>query len=54
MTALSVILALVLGISGLAYLLFAFWILLTRRTARPRADRASSVAGLPGGILDAA
>jgi hypothetical protein len=34
MTVLAVILALVLGISGLAYLLFALWILLTRRSAR--------------------
>jgi hypothetical protein len=42
MTVLAVILALVLGISGLAYLLFALWILLTRRSARTPADRAST------------
>ena len=42
MTVLAVILALVLGISGLAYLLFALWILLTRRPARRPADRASA------------
>jgi hypothetical protein len=43
MTVLAVILALVLGISGLAYLLFALWILLTRRSARTPADRTSAV-----------
>jgi hypothetical protein len=42
MTVLAVILALVLGISGLAYLLFALWILLTRRSARTPADRTST------------
>jgi hypothetical protein len=42
MTVLAVILALALGISGLAYLLFALWILLTRRSARTPADRAST------------
>jgi hypothetical protein len=42
MTVLAVILALVLGISGLAYLLFALWILLTRRSARSPADRTST------------
>jgi hypothetical protein len=42
MTVLAVILALVLGISGLAYLLFALWILLTRRSASTPADRAST------------
>jgi hypothetical protein len=48
MTVLSVILALVLGISGLVYLLSALWILLTRRSAP-----SPGVAGLPRGILDA-
>jgi hypothetical protein len=42
MTVLAVILALALGISGLAYLLFALWILLTRRSASTPADRAST------------
>jgi hypothetical protein len=42
MTVLAVILALVLGISGLAYLLFALWILLTRSSDRRPADRAST------------
>jgi hypothetical protein len=42
MTVLAVILALALGISGLAYLLFALWILLTRRSARRPADRTST------------
>lgn len=42
MTVLAVIIALVLGISGLAYLLFALWILLTRSSARPPADSAST------------
>ncbi len=51
MTVLAVILALVLGISGLVYLLVALLILLTRRSARTPAH---SVAGLRCGILDAA
>ena len=42
MTVLAVILALVLGISGLVYLLFALWILLTRSSAGRPADRAST------------
>ena len=46
MTVLAVILALVLGISGLLYLLLGLWILLTGRTGRRRArrpaDRASA------------
>jgi hypothetical protein len=42
MTVLAVLLALALGISGLAYLLFALWILLTRRSARTSADRTST------------
>jgi hypothetical protein len=50
MTVLAVILALALGISGLAYLLFALWILLTRWRHAP----SPGVTGLPGGILDAA
>lgn len=54
MTVLAVILALILGIAGLGYLLFAIWILLTRRTARGRRAPSQGVAGLPGGILDAA
>jgi hypothetical protein len=49
MTVLAVILALVLGISGLAYLLFALWILLTRSSSRRPADRASTaLASVPG------
>jgi hypothetical protein len=54
MTVLAVILALVLGIAGLAYLLLSIWILLTRRSARGRRAPSQGVAGLPGGILDAA
>jgi hypothetical protein len=50
MTVLAVILAFALGLAGLAYLLSAIWILLTRRSARP----SPGVAGLPRGILDAA
>jgi hypothetical protein len=42
MTVLAVILALALGISGLAYLLFALWILLTRRSVRTPSDRTST------------
>jgi len=42
MTVLSVILALVLGVSGLAYLLIALWILLTGRSAGRPADGAST------------
>jgi uncharacterized membrane protein YdbT with pleckstrin-like domain len=42
MTVLAVILAFVLGLAGLAYLLSAIWILLTRRSARRPADRAST------------
>lgn len=41
MTVLAVILALVLGISGLVYLLVALLILLTRRSGRPSADGTS-------------
>jgi hypothetical protein len=42
MTVLAVILALGLGISGLAYLLFALWIVLTRGSSHRPADRAST------------
>jgi hypothetical protein len=42
MTVLAVILALALGLSGMAYLMFALWILLTRSSAREPADRASA------------
>ena len=51
MTVLAVILALVLGIAGLAYLLVALWILLTRSFGH---EPPPGVAGLPGGITDAA
>jgi hypothetical protein len=42
MTTLGVILALVLGISGLFYLLAALWLLLTGRSGLAAADRASA------------
>jgi hypothetical protein len=42
MTALGVILALALGISGLFYLLVALWLLLTGRAGLAAADRASA------------
>lgn len=42
MTTLGVVLALVLGISGLFYLLAALWLLLTGRSGLAPADRASA------------
>jgi hypothetical protein len=41
MTALGVVLALVLGLSGVFYVLFSLWLLVTRRTLRASRDRAS-------------
>lgn len=41
MTALGVVLALGLGLSGVFYILFSLWLLATRRTPRASRDRAS-------------